>query len=353
MTVKNTKYPRGSCPVCGRSVALIPSSDYTSGAFYASHNKPKGSGIKSLTSQCPGSYLGIRKTEAKDNPPAPAWLKRYLDAIEAASSEARKLADLAYSDPRRFSPQFSNVAGDLHEIETLAKVGEHRVSRDKARLAPLSNPAGDPRPGVYTYDPKRFPLPLDSYEIADPGGRGRKPKIRINPRIVEGELPRDLPWIKPPETFAMLGELVEVVIRRPDDSERTIRARENAAALLATKTETDLWIVWPSSHKIGKLPRGAAAEKKLFRKWSGFNPSVSIKFSASDKLPGAFFGWVLIIRYRSDKWTGEPELYEHRFEVPRPCYADNARSPKTILVMSPSSRGEKTLKIVSSRGLVN
>jgi hypothetical protein len=197
----------------------------------------------------------------------------------------------------------------------------------------------------------RKPLDTSAARFAKPDPRKRKRKAKANPSIVSGEL-APLPGMKPPPTLALLAELVEMVVLTRD-GERTIRPKPNAAAMLATGDGSALWFIWPTKTKRTATPPGASAAKRIYRKWSAFEPRVSLKFSTAEKYPATPIGIVRIVRYRSDKWTGKPELYEHRFTADVKAYADNAKAPKMILAFVPAFDERQKTILVSSRGLVN
>jgi len=164
---------------------------------------------------------------------------------------------------------------------------------------------------------------------------------RGNPEIVEP--PEWLPTaIIPPSTFALLGECVEVEVKSTRGrAHRLIAPRANSCALLASADAQTLWLVWPSSTRHTRKPNGAEARAtaKLYRKWSKFDPRVAIKMEASDRGPREKIGEVIAIRYRSDKWTGEPTLYEHKFTSHNVrAYADNKRAPRMIAIFDPNGR---------------
>jgi hypothetical protein len=205
---------------------------------------------------------------------------------------------------------------------------------------------------------KSSPIVQEMYrEIFPPTPRAKKTKrkrsARANPALVEGELWAP-PGFKPPRTLALLAELVEMVVKSPDGTERTIRPKPNTAAMLTDRTGEVLWFVWPTKTKRAALPRGARGEKRIFETWSKHRASVSLKLSTAEKFPATPIGVLRVVRYRSDKWTGEPTLYEHEFTSKNvKAYADNARTPKIILASVPSHDPRQAAILVSSRGLVN
>lgn len=169
----------------------------------------------------------------------------------------------------------------------------------------------------------------------------RKTSARPNPEIVEP--PEHLPTaIIPPSTFALLGECVEVEIKSTRGrAHRLIAPRANSCALLASADAQTLWLVWPSSTRHTRKPKGAeaSAAAKLYRKWSKFKARVALKMEASDRGPREKIGEVIAIRYRSDKWSGEPTLYEHKFTSHNVrAYADNKRAPRMIAIFDPNGR---------------
>lgn len=177
-------------------------------------------------------------------------------------------------------------------------------------------------------------------------------KPRKNPALVEGELWAP-PGFKPPRTLALLAELVELVVKSPDGSERTIRPKPNTAAMLTDRTGEVLWFVWPTGKLRVPMPPNAHGVKRIFETWSKHRASVSLKLSTSEKLPATPLGVLRVVRYRSDKWTGEPTLYEHEFTSPNvKAYADNARSPRMIVASIPAHDARQAVTLVTSRGLV-
>lgn len=184
----------------------------------------------------------------------------------------------------------------------------------------------------------------------------RKGSPRANPAIVpHAREHRDplTPGTMPPRKLALLAELVELVVKSPNGSERTIRPKPNTAAMLTDSTGEVLWFVWPTRAKRVAMPTGARREKRIFETWSKHRASVALKLSTGEKFPHTPIGVVRVVRYRSDKWTGEPTLYEHEFTSPNvKAYADNARSPRLIFAGIPAHDPRQAEILVTSRGLV-
>lgn len=180
--------------------------------------------------------------------------------------------------------------------------------------------------------------------------RARKRRAKSNP-----EIEPDAPELSEHNTFALLGELIEIEIEGTRGGRRTIRPRANSAALLSSSHATTLWIVWPASTRRTRKPKDAEARAagKLYRKWSKFSPRVAIKMEASDTGPRTLIGYARVIRYRSDKWTGKPTLYEHTFKGKDiGVWADNSRAPRMIAIMGPHGYGMAGAVLVTERGII-
>jgi hypothetical protein len=182
---------------------------------------------------------------------------------------------------------------------------------------------------------------------------GRRP--RKNPEIVPHSITDSpLPGVKPPRQLALLAELVELVVTTRSGEQRTIRPKPNTAAMLTDRTGEVLWFVWPTKAKRVAMPPGARREKKIFETWSKHKASVALKFSTGEAVfPGEPIGAVRVVRYRSDKWTGEPTLYEHEFTSRNvQAFADSVRNPKLIYAGIPTHDPRQAVVLVTSRGLV-
>jgi hypothetical protein len=282
----------------------------------------------------------------------------YLGWIRTATKEIDDhLHDIQLS-PLAYVHRWEIIAKEFEEIRMAASYAKHAALNAAEQATgerpkyPKENPCG----GEFT---PRSPL---VHWSKDPEKRKRQRQhiresiaARGNPEI--GEYPEEMATaIIPPTSFALLGELVEIQIEGKRGGVRTIRPRSNAAALLASTPRagagqhgSDLWIVWPTSARKTKGPRSADARAagQIFRRWSKFEPRVSIKMQVGDDGPRHKLGRVLVIRYRSDKWTGEPVLYEHKFTGRKFAYADKKTAPRMILVMN-TDGGE----MITERGIV-
>lgn len=233
---------------------------------------------------------------ARTNPPPPVWFDRYIAAIEAATAEARNLAAKAYDDPAKYAPQFENVDRDFHEIRHLAELGQRRIQRDAEKLGAKKNPKR----------PKKNPAPI--------------PKL------------------------ALLGEAIEV--ETSANGKRQI-IRPAGAVLLVSADAKTIVIARPKSTTPTNAPAGSAGARRMFEKWSRFKSDRAVRLVIGDKPLSHKLGNVEAIRYRSDKWTGRPTLYEHKFEKPATAIADSPRSPSVIRI-----DGEPRRVLVTERGIV-
>jgi hypothetical protein len=181
---------------------------------------------------------------------------------------------------------------------------------------------------------------------------GRRP--RKNPEIVPLAYDPPMPGVKPPRRLALLAELVELVVTTPNGEQRTIRPKPNTAAMLTNSTGDVLWFVWPTKAKRVPMPPGARREKKIFETWSKHKASVALNFSTGEAAwPYEPLGVVRVVRYRSDKWTGEPTLYEHEFTSRGvKAFGDKVKNPKLIVASIPTFDQRQAVTLVTSRGLV-
>ena len=146
-----------------------------------------------------------------------------------------------------------------------------------------------------------------------------------------------------PAEMALLGEACELHMK----DGRRFKWPNNRAALLASADARTIAIVRPTRATLGKgrPPSGAA---KMYEKWSQFRAHNAARLELPDVDDlGVDLGACNLIRYRSDKWTGKPQLYEHRFTGNTAAHAESSRAPRVILVTGKPSR-----VIVNERGIV-
>ena len=304
----------------------------------------------------------IRDLWTRDNPDdVPPWLIRYLAGIGTRTQVAASSAHLAYGEPKRYALQFQNVVDEMRAIEKLAHHGKRRVERDAHDLGGMdTNPSGDEeidaeraldrieraRREAKKYTDKlqgffergeKIPqgfmkfhqAAIDKFKKAS-GVRGhygkRKPSARANPE----QLPR----------LALLGSAVEIRTSRS-----TLKPR--GALLLVSEDGRQIVIARPTSRQAIAAPSGAARARGMFAKWAGRKSERALRLSVPTSALSFDLGDVLAIRYRSDKWGGRAQLYEHKFEGKATAIADAPRAPRLIRI-----DGKPARVLVTERGIV-
>lgn len=145
--------------------------------------------------------------------------------------------------------------------------------------------------------------------------------------------------------LALLGEAIEV--ETSANGKRQI-IRPAGAVLLVSADAKTIVIARPEvATRMTNAPAGSAGARRMFEKWSKFKAERAIHLVISDKPLSHKLGNVEAIRYRSDKWTGRPTLYEHKFEKPATAIADSPRAPSVIRI-----DGEPRRVLVNERGIV-
>ena len=237
-----------------------------------------------------GGYLG-NPCGGEVNPAPPTWIGNYVRALEEAIRDIRSSAEKAYEDPRRYAPQFDNIVSDFFNISALSGHGERRAKSDAARLAGSKNPSA-----------------------------------RANPE----PLPR----------LALLGSAVEI---------RTTRAtlKPRGALLLVSEDGRQIVIARPTSRQAIAAPAGAARARGMLEKWAARKSDRAVRLSVPTSAASFDLGEVKAIRYRSDKWTGRPLLYEHKFDGKATAIADAPRAPRLIRIDGVPAR-----VLVTERGIV-
>lgn len=119
-----------------------------------------------------------------------------------------------------------------------------------------------------------------------------------------------------PDALVMLGQVLELQVERA--GRRTLLEWRRRPHILATdETKRALWL-FPAPRKRRKAANPDAAVLKtlagVFRAWSDFEP----ENVDAVRLPAAgnwkFRGEVVRINYRSRKWSGKAEDWQHDFE---------------------------------------
>jgi hypothetical protein len=170
----------------------------------------------------------------------------------------------------------------------------------------------------------RKPLDTSAAKYAKPARRKRSAKANPEP------LPR----------LALLGAAVEI---------RTTKAtlKPRGALLLVSEDGRQIVIARPASRQSIRQPSGAARARGMFEKWAGRKSVNAVRLSIPASSAAFDLGDVLAIRYRSDKWTGRAQLYEHKFEGKATAIADAPRAPRLIRV-----DGVPVRVLVTERGIV-
>lgn len=237
-----------------------------------------------------GGYLG-NPCGGEFNPAPPSWIANYVRSLESAIRDIAPTAEKAYGDPKKYAPQFDNLVSDFFNIESLARVGERRAKSDAKRLAAREYP----------------------YALSNPE-----------------PLPR----------LALLGSAVEI---------RTTRAtlKPRGALLLVSEDGRQIVIARPTRRQAIAAPSGAARARGMFAKWAGRKSDRAVRLSVPAAAASFDLGEVKAIRYRSDKWTGRPLLYEHKFDGKATAIADSPRAPRLIRIDGVPAR-----VLVTERGIV-
>ncbi len=148
----------------------------------------------------------------------------------------------------------------------------------------------------------------------------------------------------------LLGAALELVVKPPRGKQFSYDWHEDSKTLHALCCQSDLkavLILEAAKARSVKVPAGAAAERAAWRMWSGFTVDGAIRFSVPSGVAGVHLGAAKVIRYQSDKWTGQDLSYEHRFGAGVQVFADSKRHPRVIyLTADPPKR------LVTARGIV-
>jgi hypothetical protein len=125
--------------------------------------------------------------------------------------------------------------------------------------------------------------------------------------------------VKVPTTLARLGDVLDVRVER--DGKRVTLTWRRPYWLCADTTLRRLWLV-PAPRGRGEklagasLPADLKAAAKVHKRWSDFEPERAARAGVRLGEPRER-GVAVSIGYRSDKWTGNAEDYEHAFESGR------------------------------------
>jgi hypothetical protein len=169
----------------------------------------------------------------------------------------------------------------------------------------------------------------------DPAKRKRQRK-HIRESIAARSNPAPIPRV------ALLGGVVEV-----RTAKTTIRPR--GAMLLVSEDGRTIVIARPTSRRAIASPSGGTSSKArgMYEKWSRFKSRRAWSLTVPARPLAHDLGAVLAIRYRSNKWTGKPTLYEHKFDGKATAIADAPRSPRMIRI-----DGVPPRVLVTERGIV-
>lgn len=117
-----------------------------------------------------------------------------------------------------------------------------------------------------------------------------------------------------PDRLAYLGRALDMTLEH--NGERTTIGWSRSHWLCTDEGRRDLWIVPAPRTRGRQLERGEAkALEDVVRLWSQFEPT---RLTAAEFRLGheKQRGVAVSIAYRSDKWTGRLEDYEHAFNRP-------------------------------------
>ncbi len=122
--------------------------------------------------------------------------------------------------------------------------------------------------------------------------------------------------MKLPAVLVKLGEVLDLKVEK--DGKRRVLTWRRTYWLCADETERRLWLVPKPTTRGGKLNAARAgrelkAAMRVHERWSDFTPElltpVRVRLGAERER-----GRGITIGYRSTKWTGKAEDYEHQFE---------------------------------------
>jgi hypothetical protein len=181
----------------------------------------------------------------------------------------------------------------------------------------------------------RKPLDTSASRFAKPERRKRT-RSKSNPAPVANPAP--IPKL------ALLGTVEEIVIQ---SHARRSTLRPRGALLLVSADARTIVIARPSSSAACKVPSDSTAARKMFERWSQFKSDRAVRLDLSDKPLTVDLGSAQVIRYRSDKWSGKPTLYEHVFSGKTTAIADSYRAPRMIRI-----DGDPPRVLVTDRGIV-
>ena len=123
--------------------------------------------------------------------------------------------------------------------------------------------------------------------------------------------------MKIPRSLAALGEVLDLRVER--DGRRSTLRWNSAHWLCGEASAKRLWIVPASREEPAPLEdfeEDLRDAIKLYRRWHDLTPigATAIEVKVSD--PPVFRGFVNVIGYRSDKWSGDFDNYDHVFTSP-------------------------------------
>jgi len=276
--------------------------------------------------------------------------KKAADKTGSALVDARKVAIDAAHAFRKLHHATDNPFPLFAALGALGAIGAKRNPRAVPIYSrPLLLPNGKPLRKTWTKigeAPTREEAQKQADQFLSDWGSNRA-EVRIggtkkNPSRTENPAPVANP--APIPRLALLGTVEEIVIQS-HALRSTLRPR--GALLLVSADARTIVIARPSSSAACKMPSGSTAARKMFEKWSQFKSDRAVRLDLSDKPLTVDLGSAQVIRYRSDKWTGKPTLYEHVFSKKTTAIADSYRAPHMIRI-----DGDPPRVLVTDRGIV-
>ena len=223
-------------------------------------------------------------------------------------------------------------------------IGQHKLDAERIayyRTKPVGNPG------------KRTPQVLN----ANPCGGS----ALTLPEPVEN------PPKRAPSTLVMLGACTELIVDRTsgrtdmdgkrsyDDKRFDFSKKPLRWGLFSDTTGETVYIIHTARPRVVEPADVPSIEdvkeaKRLYAKWSDFKADphgLGFDLADADATFKHYYGHALVIRYRSDKWTGKDTYYEHIFEKTALVYVGKPSRPQAFAIRSTAVK-----RLVTARGIV-